>query len=135
MIIKNGLELYTGQISIAIFILFGLWRPQSWNTKWKIWLYETYSTVMITLYIAFIFTLLMYLLRVSKNTDSFTESLYNFLAIFTILIKQINVIVKRKTIIYLKEMFLDKLCQPRDLHELETLQKRSRICRYVLMKF
>lgn len=71
----------------------------------------------------------MYLIKVSKNTDSFTENLYNFLAIFAVFIKQISIMIKRKIIIELKEKFLDKLCQPRDLHELKILQKRSQVCR------
>lgn len=123
-------KLYTGEISIKFFSLFGLWKPISWNSRGKIWCYGLYSILMISIYICFTFTLLMYLVKVSKSTESFTLNLYNFMAIFAVFVKQISIMLKRKVIIDLKEMFLDKLCQPRDTHELKILREHSQTCRY-----
>lgn len=129
MIIQNETQHYTGQISIILLSLFGFWQPVNLNTKWTIGLYQIYSNFMVFFYTTFTFTLFMYFKNVWENIDSFMLNLYYFFAIFSILIKQITIIIKRNVIIDLQDKLLYKLCQPRDSYEMEILQKQSQICK------
>lgn len=122
-------HIYTGQISFILFYIFGMWQPPKWNSRWKIWLYQIYSYCMITFYLSFTITFLMYLFRVSKDINLFTEYLYYFLYGVAILMKQISIIVKRQTVIESNNKLLSSLCQPRDFYEVEILQKCSQDCR------
>ncbi|XP_033220928.1 uncharacterized protein LOC117175328 [Belonocnema kinseyi] len=129
LIIQKRRLMYIGQVQSTVFQYLGLWRPQTWNSLWRIWIYRIYSILMITNYSLFIFSMLTYLLRDTSNIFNNMETLFQFSSLFTVGIKMITIMVKRKPIIDSTCILLDKLCQPRDLHELKILQSCSKVCR------
>lgn len=130
MLHQNIDEIYTGQISFTLFYIFGMWQPITWNSRWKIWLYQIYSIFMIIFYFSFSVSLFVYLLRVSDDMNIFTEYLYYFLYSVAIFIKQLNIIAKRRTVIESKNKLLASFCRPRDFYEWNILEKCSKDCRY-----
>lgn len=127
--IDNEEKIYTGQISFALFHLFGMWKPFTWQSQWKTWFYRFYSVSMITIYFTFIISLLMYFVKVPQPIETFTENLFYFLCIVATFIKQLCIMVKRKIVIQSSGRFLDKFCEPEDHYESEILQRCSKICR------
>lgn len=129
MIFQKAKEIYIGQISFTLFYIFGMWQPLSWNSRWKIWLYQVYSIFMILFYFSFSVSLFVYLLHVSGDMNLFTEYLYYFLYSIAIFIKQLNIIVKRRIVIKSKNKLLANFCRPRDIQEWDILIRCSQDCR------
>ncbi|XP_051167812.1 odorant receptor 46a-like, partial [Leptopilina boulardi] len=122
-------NIYTGQISFTLLTLFGMWKPLSWKLQWQTWLYHIFSVFMITIYLTFIISLFMHFVKVSQPIETITENLFYFLCIVATFIKQISIMIKRKTIVESKGKLLNKFCKPEDLYESEILLKCSQICR------
>ncbi|XP_051167897.1 odorant receptor 67a-like [Leptopilina boulardi] len=112
-----------------------MWQPITWNSRWKIWLYQIYSIFMIIFYFSFSVSLFVYLLRVSDDMNIFTEYLYYFLYSVAIFIKQLNIIAKRRTVIESKNKLLVSFCRPRDFYEWNILEKCSKDCRWKIVIF
>ncbi|XP_033220121.1 odorant receptor 46a-like [Belonocnema kinseyi] len=121
--------MYFGQLSYTVFQYFGMLRPLTWNSQWKIWIYRIYSIFMISIYSIFTFSILIYLLQDIEEIVNNMETLFHFLAVFAVLIKLMSIMVKRKTLIESKNMLLDEVCQPRDFYESELLKNCSKVCR------
>lgn len=128
---KNG-KMFTGQFLFIIFKIFGLWRPSSFNEKWKISLYNIFTIFNVTIHLTFTFSLFVHLFYVSKNADKFTQTLFYFSGVFAVFIKIVSFLVKNNYVIELHAMFSNKHCQPRDVYELKILQNISRKCRYLV---
>lgn len=129
MFVQTIDRIYVGQISFTLFYIFGMCQPLTWNTRWKIWLYHIYSVFVIIFYFSFSVSLFFYLLRISGDMNLFTEYLYYFLYSIAIFVKQLTIIAKRKMVIESKNNILDSLCRPRDIYELEILERCSEDCR------
>ncbi|XP_051164235.1 odorant receptor 9a-like [Leptopilina boulardi] len=123
-------KLYLGEISFILLQLFGIFKPLTWNTKWKTLIYYLYSIFMITIYFYFDISILLFLLLKAQNIDNEMESLYHFLAFFTVFFKMITIFLHSKIAIELVNLFKNKLCQPRDDVELKILQNTSYSCRF-----
>lgn len=130
MSIQNSDQLYTGEISITLLSFFGLWKPDNFNNKWISTLYEFYSGFMVLFYTTFAFTVLVYFKDVWRDINGLMLNFYYFFSIFSIFIKQIIILLRHNLIIDFQEKLLYKICQPRDFHEMEVLQKQSQICRW-----
>lgn len=120
--------IYMGEISFTLLQLFGACKPHSWKSRFKICLYHVYSTIMITIYFIFVFSILIFLIR-AKNIDSEMETFFHFLAFFTVLFKMISIFLQSKSVVKTNYLFKNELCQPRDDYELKLLLRTSHSCR------
>lgn len=129
MFAYNKHKIYIGEISFLLFHLTGIFKPIAWNSKWKIWLYNAYSTFMITIYFIFVFSILIYILRLAQNLETKIETTFQFLALSNVFFKMISILVQSRTAIASISLFMNKLCQPRDTFESKILQQSSHACR------
>lgn len=65
----------------------------------------------------------------AKGVEDVTLSLFYLSAVFSIWIKEITVIIRRKIILNSKDILSNAVCQPRDTHESEILYKYLHIIR------
>lgn len=123
-------KFYYGQISFFLFQLIGIYRPVNWNSSCQIFVYNSYSTFIIIIYVNFVFSILIFILQNFHSLDNEMDTFYYFLALFTVLFKMLTIFAKRKTVIEAEKIFLNKLCQARDTFESEILERTSNSCRY-----
>lgn len=125
-------NIYTGQISLKLFQICGLWKPLNCNSQWKLKIYYLYSIFTITLYISLTFLLFVYMFQIHDDVKDFTQSVFYFSTYFNVLIKLSMVVIRRDIFIKSNKMLLSDMCQSRDNHEVEIIKKCSDIGRYYI---
>lgn len=115
-------------IFFHVFTLLGMWRPLSWQRKWKKLFYSIYIVICVTISTSFMLSLLIHFLK-SQGVEEMTLGLFYFAAVFSIWIKKITVIRKRRIILDSKNILSNQLCRPRDEHESRVLFKYLNITR------
>ncbi|XP_033220932.1 odorant receptor 46a-like [Belonocnema kinseyi] len=121
--------MYTGEISFTLLRVFGIWATPSWDSRLKM-IYSFYSANIFIFYSIFLFSLLMYLLRVAEDVDNSIESILYFSASSALMVKMVCILSRRETVIETKKVLAGPLCQPRDSHETEILKKYADTARF-----
>ena len=123
-------ESYNGEISFTLFEFFGIWRPLTWKSPCKIFLFRIYSIFAFIIFFFFVFCFLLPLFKSTEYTQVITQNTFYFAAAFTLYLKMINIMIQRKKVIKMLKMLTYDICQHRSLDEYEILQKCSYKCRY-----
>lgn len=122
-------ELYIGQISFLIFELIGICKPVTWNTRWKILLYNAYSAFSITAVLISIVSMLLYIIQNAQLLGNEMDTYFYFIGASNSFYKFISIFIQHQTVIQSKNMFMNKLCHPRDNLEFKILKRTSNFCR------
>ena len=128
LFIPKQLASYNGEISFTLMQFFGIWRPLTWKSPRKIFLFHIYS-----IFDLFFFLRILFFLPLFKSTEDaevITQNSFYFTAAFTIYFKMINVMIQRKKVVETLIMFTYDICEHWSLNEYEILQKSSSTCRY-----
>lgn len=115
-------------LSFRVFLIIGMWRPLSWTSKCKMIIYKIYIFICVTIYSSFVLVLLLYFSSV-QNLNEFTLHLFFFSAAFSIWVKMLTIICRRKIILDTEEILSNELCQPKNLYESRIVDKYSHIVR------
>ncbi|CAL7950593.1 unnamed protein product [Xylocopa violacea] len=94
----------------------GCWRPISWTSPLKVTLYNVYMYSLIFLSFAFLVSQIGSLLTVD-NVDEFVDSTYMLITIFAGCCKITNLLLYRKEIIELTNVFLTEPCAASNIQE------------------
>ena len=124
------LGLYNGEISFTLFGILGIWRPLTWKSRWKIFLFRIYSIISFFMFFCMIFCLMLTLFRSNKDPQFITQNSFYFTFTCTIYLKMINLVIQKKKVIKTLKMLTYGVCEHRSLTECEILQKYSSKCRY-----
>lgn len=117
--------MYLGEFSYLMFKFSGFWRPVNWKSQWKIVLYKIYSTIALMIFFFFNITFLVPLFENHENALSYILSLFYFCSMLNVLMNMIVLFSTRKIFINTNEMFMSKICQPRDDEEIEIIRECS----------
>ncbi|EFN89437.1 hypothetical protein EAI_17051 [Harpegnathos saltator] len=118
-------------VSFALLTYTGYWRPVHWPVNSiKYWMYNIYSSFMLTLLQSFVFYGLVDTFS-SASLQEFVDKLYLFLSVFGVSIKLLHLFIRRRRIIGLGDMLLKENCIPRDADEKLIQQKFDRNARRI----
>ena len=123
-------ESYNGEFSFTLLEFFGIWRPLTWKSPWKIFLFRIYSIIALFMFFFLVFCFLLTFFRSTDDAQVITQNSFYFTAAFTIYIKMINLMIQKKKVIETLKMLTYGVCEHRSLNEYEILQKCSSKCRY-----
>ena len=130
LFIPKQSDSYNGEISFTLMQFFGIWRPLTWKSPRKIFLFHIYSIFALFLFFFFVFGFFLPLFKSTEDTEVITQNSFYFTAAFTIYFKMINVMIQRKKVIKTLKMLTYDICEHRSLNEYEILQTISSKCRY-----
>ncbi|XP_051153456.1 odorant receptor 4-like isoform X2 [Leptopilina boulardi] len=105
------------ELSFTIFSYLGVWRPETWTSKWSIRVYNIYNFFILTFEYYYAFTFLISLFQNIHIAGVRLQNLFFFSSIFLLAFKVTYVGVYREEIIFFKNMFLEKKCLPRNKEE------------------
>ena len=130
LFIPKQLDTYNGEISFTLIQFLGLWRPLTWKSPWKIFVFRIYSIISLFMLFFLIFCFLLTFFRSTEGTQFITQNSFYFTAACTIYLKMINLMIQKKKVIKTLKMLIYGVCEHRSLNEYEILQKCSSKCRY-----
>lgn len=121
------------EFSFKILTCLGVWRPQSWTSKWSIRIYNTYNFLFLIFEYYYAFTFLISMFQNIDNTENLLQNIFFFSSIFIIAFKITYVTIYREEIISFTNMFLDKMCLPCNKKEVRIYQTFNEKERYRLL--
>ena len=133
LFIPKQLDSYNGEISFTLLEFFGIWRPLTWKSPWKIFLFRIYSIIFLFMFLFIVFSFLLTFFRSTEDTQFITQNSFYFTASCTIYLKMINIMIQQKKVMKTLKMLTNGVCEHRSLNESKILQKCSSKCRYEIM--
>ncbi|XP_011646575.1 odorant receptor Or2-like [Pogonomyrmex barbatus] len=108
--------MHTLPLSFALLTYTGYWRPIG-LTSIKYWAYIVYSIIMNFLLYSYAFCGLVDCF-IFKDLETFIEKFSLCVSVVSVSFKVLNLVVNRDKIVSLTDMLLDKVCIPRNDHEM-----------------
>lgn len=107
------------KFSFQILSYLGVWRPQSWTSKWPIRFYNIYNFMLLTFEYYYALTFLISAFQNMHNMENLLQNIFFFSSIFIIAFKATYVTIYREEIISFTNMFLNVKCLPRNENEIK----------------
>jgi len=117
------------EFTLKILIVVGCLPPNSWTSLCKRIMYNTYTVFVILLLFTLMLSQLMDIALNVDNTDDFTDTLYIMLAMIISCCKMTSLLINRKNIGILTNIFTQKPFIPMETDEIEIRHKFDKTIR------
>ncbi|KAL6258340.1 hypothetical protein P5V15_010425 [Pogonomyrmex californicus] len=125
--------MHTLPLSFALLTYTGYWRPIG-LTSIKYWAYIVYSIIMNFLLYSYAFCGLVDCF-IFKDLETFIEKFSLCVSVVSVSFKVLNLVVNRDKIISLTDMLLDKVCIPRNDHEMNIRRRFDHNAKIITLWF
>lgn len=115
------------QLTFKILTIVGCWRPQSCSSLYLRIIYDAYTVFMIILLYTFLISQFLDIIWNVDNAEDFTENLYATMASVVSCSKMLSLLVNRKNINMLINVFLEKPYKPLEMDEMRIRYKFDRL--------
>ncbi|XP_028047931.2 odorant receptor 94b [Monomorium pharaonis] len=114
------------QLTFKILTIVGCWRPKSCSSFYLRFMYDAYTVFMIILLYTFLVSQFLDIIWNVDNAEDFTENFYATLASVVSCSKMLSLLVNRKNINKLTNVFLERPYRPSETDEMKIRYKFDR---------
>ncbi|XP_028047918.1 odorant receptor Or1 [Monomorium pharaonis] len=114
------------QLTFKILTIVGCWRPKSCSSFYLRLIYDAYTVFMIILLYTFLVSQFLDIIWNVDNAKDFTENFYATLASVVSCSKMLSLLINRKNINKLTNVFLERPYRPSEMDEMKIRYKFDR---------
>ena len=106
-----------------ILTYFGIWKPTEWKSRWKSYLYNIHSVIVLVIMYTFVASEFVHVVLFFSKFDDVSDTLFLLLTTGSVCYKAVAFLTRKNNLINLGNMMLKDCCLPKNLHEM-TIQRK-----------